>query len=407
VGLIVEIILLISYLIIIPSKAYNIKETMIHTTAQGHWLYVGGEKPGNYTMIQDAINNASNGDTIFVYCNRYQESICVAKQICLIGEDRNTTIIDGGITGTVVQISMSSVTISGFTITNGCKNMTTHGITVDGQPNIPISNVYIRQCIIKNNFGGIRFNYVTNSSIDDCVIHNNSLCSITIYLSSDNINVNNCLIKDNGDKKKHPGGICIDGIFYQCSHIRITNCTIENNSFEGISISRSYHIEIYNNKIIENSERGIFINGIAGPISNILVHNNTITKNGEGNTCFSAGILISSCLNCAAIRNNNILSNKRDGLLLLRTSGNVITKNNIMENARFNAFVNYTCFSHADPISVFNFWNENFWGRSQALPKPIFGLLWIKLMKSFLLPIPFTNVDWHPAKELYRISEMS
>jgi hypothetical protein len=35
--------------------------------AAGNILYVGGGGPGNYTKIQDAINNAINGDTIFVF----------------------------------------------------------------------------------------------------------------------------------------------------------------------------------------------------------------------------------------------------------------------------------------------------------------------------------------------------
>jgi len=33
----------------------------------GNTLYVGGSGPNNYTKIQDAIDNASNGDTVFVY----------------------------------------------------------------------------------------------------------------------------------------------------------------------------------------------------------------------------------------------------------------------------------------------------------------------------------------------------
>ena len=33
----------------------------------GNTLYVGGTGEGNYTCIQNAINDAVNGDTIFVY----------------------------------------------------------------------------------------------------------------------------------------------------------------------------------------------------------------------------------------------------------------------------------------------------------------------------------------------------
>jgi pectin methylesterase-like acyl-CoA thioesterase len=44
-------------------------------------LYVGGTGPNNYTKIQDAIDNASNQDTIFVYNGIYQEHIIINKEI--------------------------------------------------------------------------------------------------------------------------------------------------------------------------------------------------------------------------------------------------------------------------------------------------------------------------------------
>ncbi len=38
-------------------------------------LYVGGGGPGNYTSIQEAIDNSTTGDTIFVYAGTYAENI--------------------------------------------------------------------------------------------------------------------------------------------------------------------------------------------------------------------------------------------------------------------------------------------------------------------------------------------
>ncbi|UCE72924.1 MAG: hypothetical protein JSV56_07760, partial [Methanomassiliicoccales archaeon] len=40
-------------------------------TARGATLYVGGGGPGNYTVIQDAVNAANPGDTVFVYNGKY------------------------------------------------------------------------------------------------------------------------------------------------------------------------------------------------------------------------------------------------------------------------------------------------------------------------------------------------
>jgi PKD repeat protein len=82
----------------------------------GGILYVGGSGPNNYTLIQDAIDNASNGDTVFVYNGTYYENIVIDRRIDLIGEDKEITVINA--TGTVVTISSDYVNMSGFTIEN-------------------------------------------------------------------------------------------------------------------------------------------------------------------------------------------------------------------------------------------------------------------------------------------------
>ena len=52
----------------------NIEQCSI-PLSKGNILYVGGNGPNNYTKIQDAINNANNGDTVYVYNATYWENI--------------------------------------------------------------------------------------------------------------------------------------------------------------------------------------------------------------------------------------------------------------------------------------------------------------------------------------------
>ena len=77
---------------------------IITATDDGNIIYVDddniegpwdGSLEHPYCFIQQAIDNASYGDTIFVYPGRYKENIVIDKIITLIGVDRNTTIIDG------------------------------------------------------------------------------------------------------------------------------------------------------------------------------------------------------------------------------------------------------------------------------------------------------------------------
>ena len=75
--------------------------------------------PDDYSTIQQAINAAIAGDTVYVRSGTYYEHVSIGKSLTLQGEDRETTIIDGGGSGKVVYVSSTNnVTISGFTIRN-------------------------------------------------------------------------------------------------------------------------------------------------------------------------------------------------------------------------------------------------------------------------------------------------
>ena len=81
------------------------------------WLYVGGTGPGNYTKIQNAIDNATCANGIFVYNGTYNESIYINKSISLVGEDKTTTIVISDDIYTII-IDEDYVEISNFTIKN-------------------------------------------------------------------------------------------------------------------------------------------------------------------------------------------------------------------------------------------------------------------------------------------------
>ena len=61
--LVVGIILLLVG-VSIPSTG-RVMEQPSTVSSDGNTLYVGGSGEGNYTRIQDAINDASDGDTVF------------------------------------------------------------------------------------------------------------------------------------------------------------------------------------------------------------------------------------------------------------------------------------------------------------------------------------------------------
>jgi len=60
-----------------------------HSFSGGRTLYVGGDGPNNYSRIRDAINNASDGDTIVIFYNIYHENITLDKELHIIGIEKN------------------------------------------------------------------------------------------------------------------------------------------------------------------------------------------------------------------------------------------------------------------------------------------------------------------------------
>jgi pectin methylesterase-like acyl-CoA thioesterase len=86
--------------------------------------------PDDYSTIQEAVDAASEGDTIFVKSGTYNESVSIDVAISLIGEDPATTTIIGDmrLSGTVVLIRHHYVNVTGFTIQPSAYSWTRRGV---------------------------------------------------------------------------------------------------------------------------------------------------------------------------------------------------------------------------------------------------------------------------------------
>ena len=172
--------------------------------------------PTDYPAIQEAINSATSGDTIFVYKGIYYEHVVINKSVSLVGEDRDLTIIDGSEIGSVISITVDNVTLKGFTIKNSGMHPYNSGIQIEHS-----SGNIISHNKITNNSNGIGFYTSSNNVVCGNTISSNDYDGIGFYTSSNNVVCGNTISSND-----------YDGIYLAfVSH----NNTIYHNNFNNIN----------------------------------------------------------------------------------------------------------------------------------------------------------------------------
>lgn len=201
---------------------------------------VGSNGEGNYTSIQEAVNNSQDGDTILVSPGAYRENVNVNKELAIIsstdlsGDVMNRTYVIGAVPANdVFNITSSNVTISGFHILGGPSGMDTYqeaGLRLEGVQNCLLSN----NTLILNN-AGIVLNNSQRNLIDNNFIGLGT-SGIRLTGSNDNSLSENAILTTG------------EGVLLENS----TNNTFMNNSLDmnglGIYLNTSSGNTIFQNK---------------------------------------------------------------------------------------------------------------------------------------------------------------
>jgi parallel beta-helix repeat protein len=346
----------------------------------GNILYVGGNGPGNFTYIQDAIQNSSDGDTVFVYddSSPYCENIRVNKAINLVGEDKYTTELNGHLKGYVVYIVSDGASICGFTIMHSEDAWRYAGIEIYEADNVTVSdNIIMENCIGVSVRGEHQFNsYAVNNKISDNIISSNSRFGIWLDLCNDSIITNN-IITDTEERGIHTNFAC---------HNTISDNYISNNNI-GMSLYQfSNNNKIIGNKITDNRMWGLFID----ESSSFIVSNNNISNNKL------RGVWLRNANN-HNITGNAITNNKICGLALDGSYRNNICQNNFIDNG----VINVRFALYFTKIFERNKWDGNYWGESKTRIHLIHGR--ISIFGFIFGILPWINFDWHPASEPYDV----
>jgi hypothetical protein len=133
--------------------------------------HVGG---ASYDTIQEAINHASNGDTVTIDPGTYVENLTVDKSITLAGAGQGNTVIEPAFTGADVPGGSLAPGSSNVILVRAA-NVTIHDLTVDGDnpalaggSDVGGANIDARNGIITdNNAGGF-----DNLHVQDVTVRN-------------------------------------------------------------------------------------------------------------------------------------------------------------------------------------------------------------------------------------------
>jgi len=343
------IIIMLFLINIISLPVFGLKTNII--TNYGQTITVDDNGNADYTKIQDAIDAANNGDTVYVYNGMYYESLVVDKAIILTGQNRKYTIIDAQNASYAIKLTVDNIKINGFTVQNAywddihfkysnnsqifnniIQNTNRYnGICVrDMCDNTKIYNNIVRNC----KDIGIELNS-NNNEVYDNTVSNNGWCGIYNWDSPTAVNKN--FIFDN----------TIEGNYYGIvlSEINEVYGNILRSNTEGAILVGSSNNKIHDNDIIDNIGDGIIIE---------YPENNEIYSNKFYNNYNGVKIMMFTSNN--KIYGNTFEKNYRGVYIERMCSGNIIYHNNFLSNSHQHAL---------DSKANTNIWNTstggNYW----------------------------------------------
>ena len=236
-------------------------------------IYVGGE--AGVATISEAIEKASENETIIVYEGIYRENVVIDKPVILKASG-NVTIEAVDNSQPVVWINTNSTFFSGFNVKGGYV-----GILLDNVWECGVED----NSVFENNWG-ILLGYGSDNSILNNIAFKNDICGIGVKESWENevssnivnqnshgfvlLESNNNKIKDNTACKYGDQGIFLE----DSSGNKVSNNIVNQNS-RGIKLSRSNNNKITNSTVCENGRSGIDLEDSSGND----IDNNSVNRN--------------------------------------------------------------------------------------------------------------------------------
>ena len=280
--------------------------------------------PADFHSIQEAIDSplVTYGDVILVKRGIYYENVYMSKKLTLTGENKDTTIIDGNGTGTVIIFDGN---VSGFTIRNGEYGV---GIRNPWSSHAQDTSYFGSSGwiegnrIVKNRVGGVTIGVgtgppvYTNTTVSNNYIANNTLYGIHIWNAINNEVVGNT-VEDNEYGIDFYGGSC--------------NNTLRNNMMLGNKYNFGIILRGDTTQFFYSSPMNFLNNDVDG--SNMVDGKPIYYWVGrhDAQVPSDAGcVILYNCKNVSVERCN--LSNSIEGILVMASNYTILSDNKVTDN---------------------------------------------------------------------------
>lgn len=297
------------------SNVYGV--SFIRTVTASRTWTVDADGSADYIAIQQAIDNSHTfaGDTILVRSGTYYEHLAVDKSLSIIGEDKSSTIINGGGYGSVVIVVADNVTIKAFTVRDGDQ-----GMVITSNENNVTDNIFL------NNGAGV---LLDSNCEGNNIFQNKVMLSATFGIYGDRCGKN--VIAGNNISSSSWHGIYL----YASEPCLLDSNLVFSNADDGIRIRYSDNNTIIGNVMFDN-DHGVYIYSDEDPIrpSGLskynIIENNIILNN-------SCGIKVGHFGIDEALAENevreNLVAHNNIGLNISGSNGNSIIHNNFINNS--------------------------------------------------------------------------
>ncbi len=288
--------------------------------ARGETITVDDDGEGDYETIGEALDAASDGDTIRVWDGFYREILDIGKEVAIIGNGTGATTIDAPAQGLLVRIIADNVEM-------GYLSLTSDQFEGSSQPDgivVWSDNCHIHHINSSGNHRGLYISQGSHNTVEWMEIYDSYAAGVVVTDYSGNNTLENLSIGSPGQfglsVTNSPftaikncfidGGTTYALQLESSDYSRMEGCEVTRGGY-GCYIKESEDLTILDNTISNNEEGGLYFYGTS---ARNIIRGNTCNWNGYKEPSTYYGYGIHQAGHDSVVENNVCRNNTRYGI---------------------------------------------------------------------------------------------